>query len=294
MVPLLLVQPLPEGRPAAACLAVQECTGGVRLNQCSSCAREIEETATLCDDCAYWAQAVATPVSPSVEPTESPLLEEPTESPLPADAPVAVARKRMNPALIAVFAVVGIGIMSLGLLSARDTAAPTATAAVPATKSPAVGGGPTTASATQKWSNTNSSYWVGNRRKSVAFELPAENTVSVWMRTVRPALVVRCMGRRTEVFVVTESAMKIEPQSDDHTVTLGFDDGANVSERWPDSEEHDALFARDGAKFAQRLLNARTLRVGYTPHNVGPVVAQFNVAGLAPLIEPVARECGWK
>jgi Type VI secretion system VasI, EvfG, VC_A0118 len=260
------------------------------LKQCSSCAREIEETASLCADCAYWAEAVTTPVAQSEEPTESPLTAD-----VPAEVPVAVPRRRMNPALIAVFAAVAIGIMSLGLLSARDTAAPTAaTAAATAAKSPSVAGGPTTASATQKWSNTNSSYWVGNRRKSVAFELPAENTVSVWMRTVRPALVVRCMGRRTEVFVVTESAMKIEPQSDDHTVTLGFDDGANVTERWPDSEEHDALFARDGAKFAQRLLNARTLRIGYTPHNVGPVVAQFNVAGLAPLIGPAARECGWK
>jgi hypothetical protein len=284
-----VVQPLPQGRSAAACLAVQECTGGVRLKQCSSCAREIEGTASLCDDCAYWAQTVATPVAQSEEPSESPLPAD-----VPADVPVALPRQRMNPALIAVFAVVGIGIMSLGLLSARDTAAPTATTAVPPAKSAPVAGGPTTASATQKWSNTNSSYWVGNRRKSVAFELPAENTVSVWMRTVRPALVVRCMGRRTEVFVVTESAMKIEPQSDDHTVTLGFDDGATVTERWPDSEEHDALFASDGAKFAQRLLKARTLRVGYTPHNVAPVVAQFNVAGLAPLIEPAARECGWK
>ena len=102
------------------------------------------------------------------------------------------------------------------------------------------------------------------------------------------------MGRGPEVFVVTESAMKIEPQSDDHTVTFGFDNEPTASERWPDSEEHDALFARDGAAFADRIMRAETLRFGFTPHNAAPVVAQFNVTGLRPLLEPAARECGKK
>jgi hypothetical protein len=68
----------------------------------------------------------------------------------------------------------------------------------------------------------------------------------------------------------------------------------DVTERWADSDEHDALFAPDGAGFAQRLQRARTLRFGYTPHNALPVVAQFQVSGLSDLIGPVAKECGWK
>jgi hypothetical protein len=202
----------------------------------------------------------------------------------------------MNRSLIAVLAVAGIGIPSVGWLltrSAPASTAATATASAPAAK-PSSGPAARRVSGIQKWNSRNSSYWVGSRRKSVAFELPAENTVSVWMRSVRPALVVRCMGRGPEVFVVTESAMKIEPQSDDHTVTFGFDNEPTASERWPDSEEHDALFARDGAVFAERLMRAETLRFGFTPHNAEPVVAQFHVAGLRPLLEPAARECGKK
>jgi hypothetical protein len=68
----------------------------------------------------------------------------------------------------------------------------------------------------------------------------------------------------------------------------------DVTERWADSDEHDALFAPDGAGFAQRLQRARTLRFGYTPHNALPVVVHFQVSGLSDLIGPVAKECGWK
>lgn len=114
------------------------------------------------------------------------------------------------------------------------------------------------------------------------------------MRTVQPALVVRCMSKSIQAFVVTESALKIEAQTEDHTVTFSFDDEPTVTEQWPDSEEHDALFAPDGTLFAGRVMQARTLRFSYTPHNASLVTVYFNVSGLAPLIEPAARECGWK
>lgn len=197
---------------------------------------------------------------------------------------------------IGILAVVGGGIITLGLMSVRG--ATSSDAGSPASGAPrpqagAVASAQPAVTTTQTWSIENRAFWVGNRPKSPAFELPAENTVQVWLRQVRPALVVRCMSQRPEVFVVTESAMKIERDTDNHTVTFSFDDEPSVTERWPDSAEHDALFAPDGDAFAQRLMRARAFRFGYTPHNVDPVVAHFNVSGLAPLIEPAAKECGW-
>lgn len=146
--------------------------------------------------------------------------------------------------------------------------------------------------ATQSWSTARRAYWTANQHHTAAFELPAENTVPIWLNYVRPLLVVRCMGKRTEAFVYTGSALKIEPNSEDHTVSFGFDDEGGRSERWPDSAEHDALFAPDGAAFAQRVMNAKNLRFGYTPHNAEPVEAQFHVDGLAELIAPAAKDCG--
>jgi hypothetical protein len=164
----------------------------------------------------------------------------------------------------------------------------------PANVRPAPAGSPAASSLTQTWSAANSAYWVGSRRKSAAFELPAESIVQVWTRSVRPTLVVRCMAQSTQVFVVTESPMKIEPQTDDHTVTYSIDGQPTVTERWPDSDEHDALFAPNGEEFAKRLMRARSFRFGFTPHNVPSVATDFNVAGLAQLLEPVSKDCGWK
>ena len=54
------------------------------------------------------------------------------------------------------------------------------------------------------------------------------------------------------------------------------------------------LFAPDGVAFAQRVMTAKSLRFGYTPHNAEPVEAQFQVDGLAELIAPAAKDCGWQ
>jgi len=110
----------------------------------------------------------------------------------------------------------------------------------------------------------------------------------------RPALIVRCMSKSLEVFVFTGSAIKMEAQTEDHTVSFKFDDEPDRTERWPDSAEHDALFAPDQAAFASRLMTARTLRFGYTPHNAEPAVALFQVSGLGEMIEPSAKACGLK
>ena len=112
------------------------------------------------------------------------------------------------------------------------------------------------------------------------------------MKRVRPTLVVRCMDKRTDVFVYTDSAARIEEQDENHTVRVAFDDGAGTHERWPDSVEHDALFAPDGQAMARRLLGARQMRFTFSPHNAAPVTATFDVSGLGELLSPIAKRCG--
>jgi hypothetical protein len=223
-------------------------------------------------------------------------------APLPSSKPVTkqpAANRRSSIMVIGGVAAAGLLVVALMARGGGGSAEVNAVSAGPG-GAPAPSAGRTAAAAspsasfTQTWSGGNSAYWVGNRRKSAAFELHAENTVQVWMRSVRPTLVVRCMGQSTQVFVVTESPMKIEPQTEDHTVTYSIDGEPAVSERWPDSDEHDALFAPDGEAFAKRLMQARAFRFGFTPHNVPSVTTDFNVAGLAPLLGPASKECGWK
>jgi hypothetical protein len=199
--------------------------------------------------------------------------------------------------VLILIAVVSGSLITFALLSPRGPSAEVAAARVdaPARKPSAPPSPPPapTVSRSQKWSSDNRAHWLGNERHAAAFELPSENTVSIWLSQVRPMLVVRCLSKRPEVFVWTGSSIKMEPETEDHTVTYRFDDEPEVTERWPDSADHDALFAPEGPAFARRVMAARAMRFGYTPHNAAPVVASFEVSGLGGLIEAFAKECGW-
>ena len=108
------------------------------------------------------------------------------------------------------------------------------------------------ASTMPKWFRARESGWASDGSRTVTFELEAENEVAVWMKRVRPVLAVRCLGRETEVYVVTDSASSIEPTPDKHTVRIGFDKQADVEQRWLDSSGHRELFSPDAATLAGR------------------------------------------
>jgi hypothetical protein len=145
----------------------------------------------------------------------------------------------------------------------------------------------------ETWSTEHKAYWLGNRR-GAAFEVLAEKKVHTWFGPTQPVLIVRCASHAIDAFVYTRSATRIESAADGKTVTVSMDGAPAQTEHWSDSDDKVALFAPDGAAFVQRLLKAKTLRFGYSPHNADDVVAEFHVAGLVRMIEPVARECGWK
>ncbi len=209
---------------------------------------------------------------------------EPTTAPPPAPSGLSLAH------VVAITAAVaGGGLVTLLLMASR----PAARAEVPVRGATAPRMAPAASTVPKpQWSSTHQARWISNHRKSAAFELEASQTVAVWTKQVRPTLVVRCMDKRTDVFVYTESAARIEEQDDDHTVRVAFDDEAGTHERWPDSVEHDALFAPDGQAMARRLLAARQMRFTFSPHNAAPVTATFEVAGLSEHLTPVAKRCG--
>jgi hypothetical protein len=181
------------------------------------------------------------------------------------------------------------GALMMGVLNGRNagraaagTMTPTSTpATTPAAEKPL----PPSAGWTE-----NTSAWTAETRRRIAFELPARNETSVWMKTVRPLLVVRCQEGQMEAFVYTDSPAAMESQDEDHMVRISFDGEPGRTERWPDSSTHDALFAPQGAAFAARIMTAESLRFGYTPHNAAAVVAHFDVRGLAEKLRP-AKAC---
>ncbi len=144
------------------------------------------------------------------------------------------------------------------------------------------------------WSSAHASRWTGGRGRSLAYELDAANTVAVWLKHVRPVLVVRCLGSRTDAFVFTDSPARIEPEPDTRTVRVRLDDGAAVTERWTASAGHDGLFAPDGRQFASRLAAAHRLEFGFTPQNADPVTVAFDLGEVGPVVQQVTHACRGK
>lgn len=258
------------------------------MRRCAGCLREIPDGETVCE-CGGrpgdpTAERVTTGARSAGDPQAVPMAA------MPQHVPPGLSPRDWS--LIALVAAAA-GVLTLALLMSRAVVSP-ASAHVPAPSSSPAPDTDVSGSAGAKWSSENRARWVGNDRKATAFELPGRNRVAIWTRQVRPMLVVRCVRGEIDAFVFTETAAQIEPQTEDHTVRFAFDDEPETAERWADSVDHDGLFAPDGGLFARRLMLARTLRFGFTPHNMSPVVVHFDVAGLRELVEPAAKECGGK
>ena len=248
------------------------------MEVCSRCERNIPDEGVLCPNCSPWEP----PPGAAGEPAE----EVPT-------AGAAVGRRQL---LLIAAAVIGGGVITVAALRGGAAGPAPTTPAVDATRraasvTTAVAPEPDEPAAPPATWLDNGLMWLGSSQKGIALELAARNETPVWMRTVRPLLVVRCVGRRTDVFVFTDSAIAMEAQDPDHTVRIRLDDGPDRVERWPDSSSHDALFAPDGRALLSELSGARVMTFGYTPHNSAPVTAHFDVAGLRERLGSAARHC---
>lgn len=274
------------------------------MTQCSWCAAEIQDAASVCDHCGRRLDLPDASLWESIDDIlqeeqlpaaddgpEQLALELPAASTTSETVGSSVSRRELLAILIAV---IGGGTLTFALLIAREGPSPENHPVHVETPALKVSEPSPSSIPRAEWNGANRARWVDNQRNSVAFELPADSPIPVWLKQVHPMLVVRCASNRAEVFVFTDTAAKIEPQDDDHTVQFGFDGDDDLTERWPDSVTHDALFAPDGDAFLRRLTRARTMRFRFTPHNASPVVVRFHVSGLTALVEPVARQCGMK
>ena len=233
---------------------------------------------------------MTTPMSPESAQTPG--------APAPDGQPVQRTASAMSLVLVSL-ALVGGAAGTFMFLSAHPSAGTASSWEIghAAPASPASGTSPaaaTTTAATHQWSREDEYRWVANHKRSVAYQLDADQQVRVWTTHVRPSLVMRCLNRKTEVFVYTETPSKLESTDGLHSVKLTFDDAAESDERWPDSAEHDALFAPDGTALARRISTAHHLRFGFSPHNADPVQVDFDLGDAGSVVSHLAKTCGWK
>jgi hypothetical protein len=171
---------------------------------------------------------------------------------------------------------------------------PVAAVSAPDARLPAVAApdlADTAVTSAPKWVRTRQAGWATDGSKTVSFEVEAETEVRAWMKHVRPVLTVRCVGHQTEVFVVADSAMTIEPTPDQHTVRVGFDGQAPHDERWSDSTSKRELFAPDGNAMAQQLAHSHVMRFGFRPYGAAAASVDFDVHGFAAPLEALTKAC---
>jgi hypothetical protein len=190
-------------------------------------------------------------------------------------------------------AIAGGALVTLLAMSARPSAdAPRREVKTAGAGSP---GGPSAVAidpaAPVKWTSAGQARWVNPSRAAAAFEVAAARPVAIWNGTVTPTLVVRCNKGRVDAFVFTNSAARIEAEDENHTVKLEFDAQPAAHDRWPDSVEHDALFAPDGTAFVEQLAASQALRFTFAPHNAAPASALFDVRGLKEKMA-ATKACG--
>jgi len=142
--------------------------------------------------------------------------------------------------------------------------------------------------------------WVIPRRigfasdgsRTMTMELPALRDLQVSREHIRPVLAVRCLSRRTEVFVALGTSAAIEAGDTNH-VTVQLDDQPPASQQWLRTDSYRELFSQDGLALARQFIGASLLRFTFTPFHSRPVVAEFNVRGFDQHVSTLARTCGW-
>lgn len=146
---------------------------------------------------------------------------------------------------------------------------------------------------------------------TVVLSLNSEDLIQGPIGSVKPTLIVRCQEKKTDVYVVTGMAARIEEDggglSDYHKVRIRIDDGVASSESWTEATDHKALFAPDQIydlnehyelkewriAFARKLARATTLIFEFTPFDGSPQTARFDLRGLDTHLDKVAEACNW-
>jgi hypothetical protein len=201
-----------------------------------------------------------------------------------------------------ILGVAGLGVVLIGLsvmgrpnaaFSVTSTTAPPAPATAPATRTAS-----TPAPANVQIEEAPG--WVIPRRigygpdgsRMLTLQLAALRDLQVAQQHIRPVLAVRCLSRRTEVFVSLGTSAAIEA-GDTNRVTVQFDQQTPIAQQWIRTDTYQELFAPDGLVLARQLADASLLRFTFTPFSSRPVVVEFNVRGFDEHVGSIAKTCGW-
>jgi hypothetical protein len=101
------------------------------------------------------------------------------------------------------------------------------------------------------------------------------------------ALVIRCVRRETDVYVVTPEVVS------NGRIRIKFDDSAPQHENWSESTGDSALFSPEPVLFARKMAKSKTLLFEFTPFQKARRIIQFDVSGLEIQLPKIMYACDW-
>lgn len=127
--------------------------------------------------------------------------------------------------------------------------------------------------------------------KNAFLTLEADTPVRNKYRSNTPTLIVRCKEKRLEAYITFDIFLG----SDSMRVLTRFDKRPAQRVSWGISTDHKGVFVGGSiATFIKEMMNSESLLVELTPYGESPVMATFDVRGIADASKVLQQTCPWK
>ena len=133
--------------------------------------------------------------------------------------------------------------------------------------------------------------------QNVYVRLKANKSISGWLESYTPWLVLQCKQNTTDVYVITGMQAALgrlgEYGTEFHDATLRFDKAAAKNIEMTGSTDGKALFFRDAIRTAKSMMHHQRLLFEFTPFHANPTMTTFDIGGLSEAIKPLRKACHW-
>lgn len=140
---------------------------------------------------------------------------------------------------------------------------------------------------------TRAGNWLVSRTSSPmddSKKFAASLDVKEKVNGVIPTLILRCSENKTDVFINWDKFIG----GDSSSVQVRIDKEPAQKEYWGVSTSNKATFSQNPIALAKKLSKAKVLLVRVVPYNEAPIMAEFDLEGIGPIIDELKLTCNWK
>lgn len=129
-------------------------------------------------------------------------------------------------------------------------------------------------------------------QNEIFLKLSSSNLVrDSYGNTRNPVLNVRCVNRKTEVFLDWQGSINLRPNITHYPVEFVIDDGATVKENWELSKDQFAVFSLDPTTMVRNLRGSKRVIIRLTPTREMQSSLTFDMRGFDEALKLLIQRC---